>query len=123
MKVLSFTELRTYSTLKTVAVMDELENVVTLNESDARRLRSKDYREGDNVVIAGGQKGVLRGYYFSIAGIKKDTFELNTLFSIPLSPSSEQENELTRIVRLSYIDTQSLVIVANADHVIHFYDM
>ena len=102
--------------------MDELENVVTLSDADARLLRGNQHLHGDNVVIAAGQKGILHCYYFSMLGISKDAFSIKQLFSLPISPL-EQGNELNRIVRLSYIASQSMLLVASADQVIYFYNM
>lgn len=121
--MLSFTELRTYTTLKTVAIMDELENLVTLNEDHVRLLRGKRFRQGENVLIAGGRKGVLHGYYFSMSGIQRDSFELNSLFSIQISKSSNEGDESSRILRLNYVQSSSTLLVANADHVIYLYEM
>lgn len=103
--------------------MDELENVIILSEAHARLMRGDTYCDGDNVVISGGQKGILHGYCFSMSGVRRENFSISSLFSHALSPSFEQGNDLARIVRLSYVASQSMVIAASADHVIFLYSM
>jgi hypothetical protein len=68
--VLNFSELRNFSHVKTVAIMDELEDVVVLREEHCRLMLGTAYSPGMNVLLTAGQKGIIRGYSFRMKVIR-----------------------------------------------------
>lgn len=92
-QVVNFYELRGYTHIKTVPVMEELEGVAILSAAHSQQLLSTlgDAEAASKLVlVTAGESGVLKFFAFSMAGKDASTFEITALLHFPLSAAVRQ---------------------------------
>mmetsp|Transcript_48422 Transcript_48422/g.95929 ORF Transcript_48422/g.95929 Transcript_48422/m.95929 type:complete len:1007 (+) Transcript_48422:70-3090(+) len=96
-KVVNFYELRGFTHIKTVPVMEELEGVAILTaEHSAQILSAREDGQKKNkagpplVLVTAGEAGVLKFFSFSMQGKNVDSFEISALLHFPLSAALRQ---------------------------------
>jgi hypothetical protein len=93
--VVNFYELRGYTHIKTVPVMEELEGVAILSAAHSQQLLATAFAEHASssstpvssqlVLVTAGEAGVLKFFAFSMQGREVETFEISALLHFPLS--------------------------------------
>lgn len=134
-------DLRSHSLLKTIPIMEELESVVLLQPEISRSivlgcgLSLKKQTSLVNVVITGGEKGVLQFSVITMAGHDLSSFTFTYLFQISISsltssassssPRSIPEDitKLKAITRLIYLPQAKEIVAFTNDFNICVYDL
>jgi hypothetical protein len=107
--VVNFYELRGFTHVKTVPVMEELEGIAILNSEHSQQLLSsssgitaaagKGGKASKLVLATAGEAGVLKFFAFEMASREAGGFEISALLHFPLSAAQRQ---------LSPADAQSI---------------
>jgi hypothetical protein len=93
--VVNFYELRGYTHIKTVPVMEELEGVAILSAAHSQLIFPPAFAvlgrprgapaSSQLVLVTAGEAGVLKFFAFSMQGREVETFEISALLHFPLS--------------------------------------
>lgn len=111
LQVVNFYNLRDYSHIKTVPVMEELEGVVLLNEAHSALLlgsaapKSKGVRY--HVLVTAGEAGVLKFFKVSMGG-SAESFEITALLHFPLSSAARYGIADTTVTSRNTAEAESL---------------
>lgn len=145
--MVNFYELRGYTHIKTVPVMEELEGVAILSAAHSQQIlaatgdsQQQDY-SASLLLVTAGEAGVLKFFAFSMQGKNAETFEIAALLHFPLSAALRQgglseparsssggaadkdSESLHGIASLHYLPKSGELLSVTKDYNLCFYNM
>jgi len=119
-KVVNLWNMKTYTLMHTIPVLEELESVVMLPAGSAVPGVEKKKAAKDEYFVVGGEQGVLRVYSLKT---RQCVYDYSLPQTLPHKDSAQVKTAANAIVRIIVAAESGRLIVATQEHNIYIYDI